>query len=174
VDWANFLQDKGLVEKRITLLSNALVLIVPKESQIKIETPNDLLEEEVTRISVADPASVPAGIYARQALGALELWQPLEPKMVNGADVRQSLVYVETKEAQAGVVYSTDAAISDQVEVAHTFDPNLLDPIEYPLVLTKIGSENPSAEKLYQYLSSQPALEIFQKYGFLLSDTISE
>ncbi len=168
VQWADFLEENGLAAKRIPLLSNGLVLVVPKEIQIKIETPEDLLQEKVTRISIADPTSVPAGTYAKKALSTLGLWQQIAPKVVRGADVRQSLAYVETKEVEAGIVYSTDAAISDQVKIVHTFDPALMAPIEYPLVLTKTGLNNPSAKKLYQYLSSQAALEIFQNYGFLL------
>jgi molybdate transport system substrate-binding protein len=121
------------------------------------------------RLAVAGP-TVPAGIYARQALKNLKLWETLEAdkKIVAGDNVRATLTYVERGEVEAGIVYATDAKISDKVALVYSFPAETHDPIRYPLVLLKAGNSSASAVAFVDYLQSPKATEIFAKHGFSL------
>lgn len=164
--WVDYLQEHGLVARRQDLLGNRLVIIVPAESQIKVEKEKDLLSDKVRHLALADPQAVPAGIYAQQALTKLGLWKRLEGKVVAAADVRYALCYVETGAAEAGLVYATDAAITDSVKVVTEIDPALTEPIRYPIVLLTGAADCPAAESFYQYLTGPEAAEVFRKHGF--------
>lgn len=164
--WADVLVRDGLVEARLDLLGNTLVIVVPENSPLPIASPEDLLDARVERISLADPDSVPAGIYAKQALLGLGLWGRLKGKVVRGFDVRQALLFVERGEAEAGLVYATDAAISSSVRVAVEVDASLTEPIRYPLALLKSARDKPGARQLFDYLQAKPAGEVFRKLGF--------
>ncbi|MCI0639489.1 MAG: molybdate ABC transporter substrate-binding protein [Gemmataceae bacterium] len=167
--WADFVKDKGYALESRILLGNTLVLIVPKGNQARIEVPRDLLKESVRRLALAGP-TVPAGIYARQALHKLNLLEPLEKakKVAAGDNVRVTLTYLERGETEAGIVYATDARISDKVEVVHVFDPSLHDPISYPLVLLGHGAKNAAARKFFEFLQSPASTALFTRHGFTL------
>jgi len=164
--WADYLDERGLVARRVELLSNRLVVIVPVDSALRIAKPEDLLAAEVEHLALADTAAVPAGVYARQALTRLGLWESLRPRVVAGADVRQALCYVETGAADAGIVYATDAKISRLVRVAAEIPADATEPIRYPVVLLKQAAGYPAAESFYQYLLTSEAADVFRKYGF--------
>ncbi len=164
--WADYLDQQDLVARRRDALGNRLVVIVPAGSPVKVQRPEDLLGKEIRYLALANPESAPAGIYAKQALVELELWDRLESKIVSGADVRWALAYVQRAEAEAGIVYATDAAISKSVEVALVIPAELTDPIRYPVMLLQEGSGNRAAKAFYDYLLSPPAAEIFRKHGF--------
>jgi molybdate transport system substrate-binding protein len=164
--WADHLDDQGFLVSRRDLLSNSLVIVVPEDSAVSLERPEDLLSEKIRHIALADPEGAPAGIYAKQALEKLGLWAKLEGKMAPAADVRRALSFVETRAAEAGLVYRTDAAGSRSVRVAIELDPKLSDPIRYPVALLKSASDKPSARLLYDYLASAEAAEVFREHGF--------
>ncbi|HJT32200.1 MAG TPA: molybdate ABC transporter substrate-binding protein [Pirellulales bacterium] len=164
--WAQHLADEGLVAERTALLRNRLVLIVPVESDVVITKPEDLLKDAVRHLAMADPDAVPAGIYGRQALEKLNLWGGVQDKVVAGSDVRQALSYVETGAAEAGIVYATDAIISEKVKTAFPFALDLTEPVVYPLVLLKSAADKPAAEAFYKHLQSGEALGIFRQQGF--------
>ncbi|MEE8160352.1 MAG: molybdate ABC transporter substrate-binding protein [Acidobacteriota bacterium] len=166
--WVDVLVRKGLVEKRRNLLGNQLVIIVPAGASTPIQAVRNLLDSEISRFSIADPEGVPAGIYAKQALLRLGLWQSLEPKVVRGFDVRQVLFFVEQGEAQAGIVYATDAAISEAVRPVLELEPDLSEPICYPLVLMK--SSRREAVRLFEHLISPGSLRTFGRYGFSVQE----
>jgi molybdate transport system substrate-binding protein len=165
--WAMFVKNKGFAQEVMPLLGNALVIVVPKGNPSQVSKPADLIAPGVKRVALAGP-TVPAGIYARQALKSLELWNELEKekKVVAGENVRVTLTYVERGEVDAGIVYATDARISEKVEVVYTVAPATHDPIVYPLVLTKAGAKNPAARQFYDYLQSPPAAATFKNNGF--------
>ncbi len=172
--WVDSLEKDHWVSERVNLLGNQLVLIVPKDSKLVIHKPDDLLSSEIQYLAIADPDSIPAGIYAKQALTRLHLWNSLQQKSVRGTDVRQTLLFVEKQEAEAGIVYSTDANISQAVRIVYTFADELTDPIIYPLALIQGQGNNSPAYRFYQFLQSDPAKTIFQKWGFrILSPTQS-
>ncbi|MGO9516427.1 MAG: molybdate ABC transporter substrate-binding protein [Candidatus Korobacteraceae bacterium] len=163
------LEAKGLVVAgtRRNLLKNALVLIVPLDSQLKDF--QGLASSGIQVIALGDPGSVPAGQYGQQTLTVLHLFDALKAKLVFGKDVRQVLTYVETGNADAGLVYATDARASGKVRVVAAAPESTHDPIVYPAAVVK-GSRNPEAARMFlDYLSSPRAGAIFEKYGFTIA-----
>ncbi|MBD1832260.1 molybdate ABC transporter substrate-binding protein [Cyanobacteria bacterium FACHB-472] len=161
------LQEKGLIlsDTRRNLLTNRLVLIVPRNSS-EISNFRQLTNAKVKKIAVGEPRSVPAGQYAEQVFINLGILQQIKPKFVLGNNVRQVLAAVESGNVDAGVVYATDARTSQQVKQVATAAENLHSPIVYPVAVLK-NSKNISAAKEYiQFLFSNQARTLFQKYGF--------
>jgi molybdate transport system substrate-binding protein len=172
--WMSFLEDKGLVIEgsRSDLLGNGLVLIAPKSEAAPVAVDatlplTDLLGPD-GRLSVGDPDHVPAGIYAKQALTALGLWEAVEPRLARASDVRAALALVERGEAPYGIVYATDAAISDGVAVVGTFPEDSHPPITYPaaLIAGPAAGTGDEAAAFLAFLKSDTAAAIFKRYGF--------
>lgn len=165
--WAAAVTAEGLSLAHRDLLTNGLVIVVPKGNPAGAKGPADLAGGRVRRVALAGE-NVPAGTYAEQALKAAGIYQALVDgkKLARGHDVRATLAYVERGEAEAGVVYSTDAAISKAVETVFTFDPSSHEKIVYPRVLLKDAERNDPARRFYDYLGSPEAAEVFRKYGF--------
>ncbi|WP_100331132.1 molybdate ABC transporter substrate-binding protein [Bacillus xiapuensis] len=151
-------------ENATDLVSNELVLIVPASSKKDIQTFHDITETE--RFALGTPETVPAGKYAKQALKSLNIWQKIENRAVYAKDVRQVLTYVETGNADAGIVYKTDAQISSKVKLADTAKKETHDPIIYPAGIVSHTSYPQEAKQFYQFLQAQKSMEIFEKYGF--------
>ncbi len=168
IQWADFVAGRGMEVRRSNLLGNRLVIIVPADSLLKIQSPADLAADSVTHLAVGDPAAVPIGKYAKQALQKLGLWDKLKGKVVAGSDVRHALAFVETGAAEAGIVYVTDAAISKKVKVAYTIAEDLTGSVRYPLVLLKHAQGNDAAESFYRYLRSPEAARVFEKHDFVV------
>jgi molybdate transport system substrate-binding protein len=165
--WADEVEKHGDAAETIPLLSGELVIVVPAGNPAEVHKPDDLLSTGVRSLALADE-HVPAGMYAEQALGALGLYDKLvaSSKMVRGQNVRFALAYVERGEAQAGIVYASDAAVATGVEITYTFDPDAHDRIVYPLVLLKRGSQRSSVREAFEFLQSEEAAKIFQEHGF--------
>jgi molybdate transport system permease protein len=165
-DWGRYLEERGEVAARVDLLANRLVLVVPAGNPAGLASVADLALAKVRRIALGDPAHVPAGKYARQALERLHLWEPIHSRVVAADDVRGALAFVTRGEVDAGIVYATDAVGVPNVRVVATIDPVLHDPIKYPLVLTRNGEHNPDARGFYGFLQSATAAARFQQAGF--------
>ena len=165
--WADVVTDEGLVAETVSLLTNRLVLIVPRGNPARVQRIEDVVSDRVSRVAIAS-SSVPAGDYAEQILGRRELLEPLlrENKLARGSDVRITLSYVERGEAEAGIVYATDARISDQVEVVVLFDPQGYERVVYPAVLLKSAANRSSARELFDFLQGAEARAVFERYGF--------
>jgi molybdate transport system substrate-binding protein len=165
--WAEAVADAGQSVRQRALLTNDLVLVVPKGNPAAVNSPDDLNSDRVRKIALAGE-KVPAGMYAHEALTALTLFDNLErsKKIVRGHDVRSTLTYIERGEADAGIVYSTDAKMSQDVEVVYTFDPATYERIIYPLMLLEAADGNPAAVRFFDYLGSPPAEQVFRRYGF--------
>jgi molybdate transport system substrate-binding protein len=116
-------------------------------------------------LATGDPAHVPVGIYAEQALKALGLWDSVSPRLARTDDVRSALLLVERGEAPAGIVYATDAAASKAVMIAGTFPAGSHDPVSYPFAVTKSG-DTPEARALLVFLTTAPARAVFAQRGF--------
>ena len=173
--WADYLDkdENALVKRRRDLLKNRLVIVVPADSQLDVQKPEDLVDKAVRRLALADYTAVPAGIYAREALTKLGLWEQLRGKVVSGADVRQALAYVESGAADAGLVYATDAVVCRSVKIVAEISTELTEPI-YAIVLLKPGESKAGAEAFYRYLNSPEAAEVFRKHGFVVrTDSIA-
>jgi molybdate transport system substrate-binding protein len=163
----NQAQEKNLVipDTRKNFVSNRLVLIVPMDAKLKLSNIKDLLGPEVKRVAVGNPDTVPAGRYSKEALTSAGLWDKLSTKFVLAESVRQVLDYVSRGEVDAGLVYSTDAAIAkDKVKVAQTVTEHA--PILYPIAVTASTGKKAAAQSFVDFVVSPPAQEVFQKFGF--------
>ena len=166
VEWAEQVAGWGLVEpeSRVELLGNALVVIVPRGATERPATVAQLADAKFARIAIADPVAVPAGKYAKAALEKAGIFDGLRGRIVAAQDVRTALSYVERGELPVGIVYATDAAVTDGVEVAFPVPPELYPKVVYPMVLVK--GADPRARELHAFLSSPEAWSVFEKAGF--------
>lgn len=175
--WMDDVAKAGVIrpESRIDLLGNSLVLIAPADRKFEVEIDRrfdfSTRLPEVERIAIGDPSHVPAGRYARQALDALGWWKPLESRMIPSVDVRAALRMVEMGEADAGIVYATDAKHSDKVAVVGEFPNELHEPIRYPIALC---SESHSAAEFVEFLNSPEMGAVFRDAGFRVLSTVGE
>jgi len=168
--WMNYLQDKNLIDvsSRVNLLGNRLVLIAPKGRSFKVDFKKgfEFAKAFDGRLCTGDIDAVPVGIYAKQSFNNLGWWDGIKTRIVGAQDVRAALAFVERGECSAGIVYETDAKVSDKVEVVGVFPDETHDPIVYPLAIVSKSSGNASAKSFASYLVSPKAAETFTKYGF--------
>lgn len=163
------LEQKNLLlpGTRTIIAKNRLVLIVPSNVS-GVSSFYNLKDAKVKKIAIGEPRSVPAGQYAQQVLEKLKIWEAVKPKLVYANNVRQVLASVESGNADAGLVYVTDAKISKNAKVVVAADEKYHSAIIYPLAVVK-RSKNPDVAKNFsQFLSSNQAKNIFKKYGFIL------
>ncbi|WP_286180982.1 molybdate ABC transporter substrate-binding protein [Bacillus sp. ISL-37] len=166
-DKFDYLLSKKLIDEQhsVRLLRNELVLITQRDNK-NIDSAQLLTNENIRRIALGTPESVPAGMYAKQALLSLQLWGDLEKKIIPAKDVRQVLSYVETGNVDAGIVYKTDALVSDKVKIVPLDGKDLHDPIVYPVGVIA-GTEHPEESiDFFNFLKGPEAMKIFKKYGF--------
>jgi molybdate transport system substrate-binding protein len=169
--WMDYLAKAKLIapDTRHDLLGNDLVLIVPATHPIHVDIGPGFDFSEILgpdgRLSVGDPAHVPAGIYAEQALRKLGFWDKVAAHLAAAPDVRSALLLVERGEAPAGIVYGTDAAVSKAVMIASVFPDGSHDPVTYPFAVTKAG-DSAEARAFLAFLSSPPAREVWVRRGF--------
>jgi molybdate transport system substrate-binding protein len=162
------LEKAGLVKAadRREFLSNSLAVVVPSDSTFKIATAEDLVN--LPKIAIADPASVPAGIYAKKWLTGLGLWERIEPKVVPTLDVRAALAAVESGAISAAIVYRTDAAVAKSARVAFAVanGPEIL----YSLAPIAASRNPKAAEAFVRFLAGPAGRAEFTKRGFVVRD----
>ncbi len=166
------LQSAGWIidDTRRDLVRNALVLIIPADTQFPLHTFEDLAGPEVTRVAIGNPKTVPAGQYARQALKNLKLWNRIESRLVLAENVRQVLDYVVRGEVEAGMVYSSDVSIAHgKVSLAIAAPEESHDPILYPIAAVKTTKHLSDARSFIDLTLSRSGQEILAKYGFIPS-----
>ena len=151
-----------LVDTRRDLLRSDVVLITTGATGCF----DFLAEPQVKHIAIGEPGSVPAGDYARQVLTSLGLWDRLQPKLVFAQDVRQVLTHVAEGNADAGIVYATDAKTEPKVRVACTAPPGTHDPVVYPIAVVKSTRNADAARSLTAFLAGPEARAVFQSHGF--------
>jgi molybdate transport system substrate-binding protein len=161
------LAAKGLLLEgtRRDLVRNSIVLIAPTAGDV-VSNFQDLTKPQVKFIAVGEPQTVPAGAYAKEVLTHLGLYDQLQTKFVLSRDVRQVLTYVATGNADAGIVYSTDAKTTPQVKVVSVAPENTHSPVIYPVAVLKGSQYSAAARAFSDFLFSLKAQEIFTKYGF--------
>jgi molybdate transport system substrate-binding protein len=164
------LQKDGLIDQssRKDLLGNSLVIVASADFSLTISTPADLLKPEIRKIALADPAAVPAGIYAREFLTHEALWEKLKAKVVPTENVRAALAAVEAGNADAAFVYKTDAAISKRVRVVYSAQEKDSPAIRYPMAIVKETKSRAAAEQFIVYLQSAAATAVFERFGFVV------
>ena len=162
------LEKKGLIDAatRKDRLGNSLVVVVPADSTLSIQSARDLTNTSVEKIALADPKAVPAGVYAKAWLEQQHLWSAVETKIVPTENVRAALAAVESGNVAAGIVYKTDAGISKKVKVAYQVPLKDAPDIIYPLALVKETRQPKAARKFLEYLESADVSNIFEKFGF--------
>ncbi|MEO1224632.1 MAG: molybdate ABC transporter substrate-binding protein [Pseudomonadota bacterium] len=172
--WMDYLDDQGLIDPptRRDLLVNALVLIAPSGQAEPLDLREQLPEALGTdgRLAIGDPDHVPAGIFAAEALLSLGLWDELADRTARTGSVRAALALVERGEAPLGIVYATDAEITDGVAIVATFPEDSHQPIVYPVArIAEPGSPvgDRSVRTYLRYLADEAAAEIFRDHGFL-------
>jgi molybdate transport system substrate-binding protein len=151
---------------RKNLLSNQLVIIVPADSKLSLSSPKDLLKAEVKRIALAEPSSVPVGVYSSKYLTDEGLWDKVKPKIAPVQDVRATLASVESGNVEAGFVYKTDAAVSKKVKTVYEVPLDKGPKITYPVAVVKESKRKEAARDFLNYLTST-GKEVFKKYGFV-------
>jgi molybdate transport system substrate-binding protein len=171
-EWMKYLEEKKLLEpgSRVDPLGNRIVFIVPTASAVKTVTVSPKLDllailGKDGLLSVGDPAHVPVGKYAKAALEQLKLWPQVEKRIAPAKDVRAGLALVERGESPLGIVYATDAAISDKVRVAGMFPADSHPKIDYPVAAVK-GAKGKAALEFIKFLGAPQAKTVWAKYGF--------
>jgi molybdate transport system substrate-binding protein len=164
------LEKKGLIlkETRRSHLSNRLVIVVAAEDGAAIDRPKDLATDKIKRLALAEPKSVPAGIYAKEYLQKQKLWSVVEAKVIPVENVRAALAAVESGNVDAGIVYKTDAGISKKVKIAFEVLTQDGPDISYPMAVVKETKQPEAATKALQYLDSDAAAKVFEKFGFII------
>ena len=151
---------------RKNLLRNEVVLIVPKVDAKPVKAFEDLTGDNIQRVALGEPKGVPVGQYSEEILTNLGILDVVKAKAVYGSDVRQVLSWVETGDADCGIVYATDAAVSDKVNVVATAPENSHKPVIYPAAVIKDTKKIDAAKKFLDFVSTDAAKKVFEKYGF--------
>ncbi len=164
------LKSKGLlIDSTVrNVLGNKLVLVVPNHSKVPVNSSFSVVvtDPSVKKVALGEPKTVPAGKYAENVFTFLNILDKVKEKVVYAQDVRQVLNWVETGNVDAGVVYLTDAKISDTVKVIATASEESHTPIVYPAALIKSTNNYTASRDFLNFLTSDKAKAIFDKYGF--------
>jgi molybdate transport system substrate-binding protein len=162
--WADYLDGKGKIDhdSLVNLLGNTLVLIAPKGKgfPVRLDKDFDFAKSFTGKLCTGETESVPVGIYAKEALTNLGWWDAIRPRIVGTDDVRAALGLVGRGEC-IGIVYETDAKVSDQVEILAVFPDGLHAPIVYPAALV---TQSSNAKAFFEFIKASPG--VFAKYGF--------
>lgn len=169
-EWMDEIDRKDLIVpgSRTVLASNELALIAKGDSTIKLPIHRGFRLKSALkggRLAMADPDSVPAGRYARQALTSLEVWGDVEPRITRTDSVRAALALVTRGEAPLGIVYRSDAIGESGVRIIGLFPQGSHVPIVYPIAILAASKASDTAE-FRGFLLSGKAGEIFAKHGF--------
>ena len=170
--WINHLAGRNLIDqfRQMALLSNDLVLIVPKDSKLEALNPaSDSIAAALGkdgRLAIGDPDHVPAGVYAKQALMTLGVWNSIAERLAPAGDVVTALTFVARGEAPLGIVYRTDVGLSDAVHIIGSFPPNSHEVVRYDIAPVHANTSDP-ATALLRYLTSEAARPVFERFGFI-------
>jgi molybdate transport system substrate-binding protein len=168
--WMDYAAERKLIEPatRASRLGNVLVLITPPGDKRKLDIrPGFDLAGMIGsgKLATGDPAHVPVGRYAQQALTKLGIWDAVAPKIARTDNVRAALLLVERGEVPFGIVYATDAAASGKVNIAGAFPPDSYPPVSYPFAIVA-GRDRPEVGKFFDFLSGAEAQAVYRKAGF--------
>jgi len=146
-------------------VANTLVLIEPVNAG-KMKDINSLLDDNIKKIAIGTPESVPVGSYTKKMLELKGLWEKLNDKYVLALSVKQALEYVQRAEVDAGFVYKTDAMTrKDKVKIIESY--TLSEKVLYPIAIIKTSEKKEAAQKFIDFLKDENTLKIFEKYGFM-------
>jgi len=161
-------KDLIAANSRKNFAKNALVLIKPANSNIPINSLEDLRRGEVGKIAIGNPQTVPAGRYAEEALRHFNLWDAVKAKLIFAENVRQVLDYVARGEVDAGLVYSTDAMVrAKEAKVVMKLPEGSHQPVVYPIGVIKGTKEESLSREFVDLVVSAEGQQILNKYGFI-------
>ena len=162
------LNEEGLIQTDtiVNLLENKIVLIAPASGGEELNSFEDIVKAQ--SIALGDPASVPAGQYAREALTSLGLWDQIQDRVSFGTNVTEVLNQVAASSADAGIVYATDAASmpEDVRVIGEAPEGSLAEPVIYPVAVTASSAHPEEARAFVDFLQTEEAMEVFESYGF--------
>lgn len=163
----NALKEQGLMEEDsiIRLLENEVVLIKPEGSDLDIQTFEDVATDKVEMVAIGN-SDVPVGQYTETIYKNMGLWKKIKEKANLGTNVRQVLDWVATKNVDCGIVYATDAAIEDRVEVVCAAPADSCEPAIYPAGVVKATEHEEEAQEFLDFLKTDEAKKAFEKYKF--------
>lgn len=169
-EWMSYLAQRNLIaaNTRVSVLANEIVLVAPAASKARLAiAPGFPLARALGagRLAMADPDSVPAGKYGREALTTLGVWNGVQGKVARAENVRAALAFVARGEAPLGIVFATDARAEPGVRVVGVFPPRSHVPVSYP-VARIARSTNPEGEGFRRFILGGEAKAIFRRYGF--------
>ena len=161
------LEKKGLLfsGSRRDIVTNRLVLIVPREGAETLSFAG-LGDSSVTRVAIGEPATVPAGKYATQILAHAGVLEEVLKKVVYAKNVRQVLYYVESGEADAGIVYLSEVLGSENARVVDQGEEGMHDPVVYPGAVLQECRDHDAAVAFLRWLTGGEAQALFEQYGF--------
>ncbi|MDV3427135.1 MAG: molybdate ABC transporter substrate-binding protein [Bacillota bacterium] len=164
------LKDKNLMvnDSIIKLLKNKVVLVVPANGTSAVANFEDAATDKVKKIALGEPKSVPAGQYAEDVFTSLKVLDKVKAKAVYGDNVRTVLTYVESGNADCGVVYATDAATTTKVKVVCEAPKGSCKDIIYPAGIVKASKNQEASQAFLKFLQSDTAAAKFEKYGFVM------
>ena len=150
----------------VKLLENKIVLITSADSALDLKEFTDITKAE--SIAIGDPASVPVGQYSQEALTSLGIWDEVSAKASLGTNVTEVLNWVAEGSAEAGIVYATDAATTDKVKVVtEAPEGSLAEKAISPVGVVSASTQKEAAQKFVDFLQSDKAIAVFEKYGFI-------
>ncbi len=162
-------EKKGLIvpDSRVNFARNSVVLIIPADSNIRIKTFQDLRLNQVEKIAVGNPKTVPAGRYTEEVFVHFKMLPSIKKKLIYAEHVRQVLDYVVRGEVDAGVVYTTDAMVrAKEVKIVETAPEASHKPVVYPIVVVKETTNEAFAKSFISVVTSIEGKRILEKYGF--------
>ncbi|MDV6250136.1 molybdate ABC transporter substrate-binding protein [Vibrio sp. EA2] len=171
--WMDYLVDEKVINSDgvTNLVGNRLVLIAPKASNASEFNYNNGQAWQTAlsdgRLALGNPTSVPVGMYAKESLTTLGVWKDIEYKVAPAKNVRLALALVERGEAPLGIVYKTDALLTDKVKIVSELASDTHSAIVYPAAIVNDSTES---QQFFRYLSTDDAKDVFIKYGFSNKD----
>ena len=170
--WINYLAERNLIDhaRQTTLLGNDLVLIAPKDGNLDALDPASgslsAALGNTGRLAIGDPDHVPAGVYAKQALTTLGIWDSIANRLAPAGDVVAALTFVARGEAPLGIVYRTDVGLSDAVHIVGSFPTDSHDVVRYDIAPVR-ANPSEAATALLDHLTSEVARPVFERFGFI-------
>ena len=157
-------QGYVLPETQAVYAQGKLVLVVNIASDLQVGSIEDLADARISRVAIANPDVAPYGMAAKQVLEASGLWDMVAPKIVQGANVRQALQYVQTGDAPVGLVA---LSIADVPEVRYTVvDASLYEPLNQAIAVVSSTDRESTARSFVDFVLGSAGQAILAKHGF--------
>lgn len=172
-DQMDMLASKGFIynDTREDFVENSLVMITPSGNALGLIGMQDLTKTEVEKISMGNPDTVPAGKYAKEGLTNAGLWDNISSKTLLAENVKQALVYVETGEAEAGFVFSTDASSAKNGSIEVIASVPVTTPITYPIAVVSATQHKDDSQMFIDFVTGEKGKSILEQYGFSIPQT---